>query len=310
MSDEPVDRRTFIQTAAAGAALSVGLSAALSVPTAVLAQASAPAPERPKKAVKFDMVRVEGTILEKFQLLKRLGYDGVEISAPNNLDTAEVVAARDATNLPIHGVVDSVHWNRPLSDNDPAVRAQGLEGLQAALRAAKAYGATTVLLVPAVVKKDVSYQDAYQRSQDEIRRALPLAAELGIKIALENVWNHFLLSPLEMARYIDELDSAWIGAYFDVGNIVTYGWPEHWIRTLGRRVFKVDVKEFSRRMRDQEGNARGFNVELLEGDCDWPAVMRAFRDIQFAGWFTAEIPGGDETRLRAIAERMDRIFAS
>ena len=138
--------------------------------------------------------------------------------------------------------------------------------------------ATTVLLVPAVVNKEVSYADAYTRSQAEIRKALPLADELGIKIALENVWNNFLLSPLEEARYIDELDSPMVGAYFDVGNVLRYGWPEHWITTLGKRILKIDIKEFSRKKQNEEGLGKGFDVELLEGDCDWPAVMAALRE--------------------------------
>ena len=159
-----------------------------------------------------------------------------------------------------------------------------------------------------MVNKEVSYADAYVRSQAEIRKVLPLAKEVGIKIALENVWNQFLLSPLEFARYIDEFESEWIGAYFDIGNIVNYGWPEQWIRTLGPRIMKLDVKEFSRQKRDDEGLWQGFKVELGEGDCDWPAVGKALADIGYAGWATAEIPGGNTERLRDIIRRMNRIL--
>ena len=218
--------------------------------------------------------------------------------------------SRDEVGLPIHGVVDSVHWRDTLSHPDPAVRERGLAGLQTALRDSKLFGGTTVLLVPAVVNKEVSYADAYTRSQAEIRKAIPLAEELGIKIALENVWNNFLLSPLEEARYIDEFNTPIVGAYFDVGNVLRYGWPEHWIGTLGNRILKVDIKEYSRKKQDEEGLRKGFDVELLEGDCDWPTVMSALREVGYAGWGTAEIPGGDRQRLQAIAGRMDRIFAS
>jgi hexulose-6-phosphate isomerase len=124
------------------------------------------------------------------------------------------------------------------------------------------------------------------------------------------VWNNFLLSPIEFARYIDEFESPWVGAYFDVGNIVRYGWPEHWIRTLGKRILKLDIKEFSRAKADDEGTRKGFKVELLEGDCDWPAVMAALREIGYEGWGSAEVPGGGPDRLREISQRMDRIFAS
>lgn len=262
---------------------------------------------RLKKAVKFGMIKIDGSVREKFALLKQLGFDGVELDSPSGLDKQEVMDARDETGLPIHGVVDSVHWSKTLSDPDSAVRAEGLKGLETALRECKMYGGSTALLVPAVVNKGVSYDDAYRRSQDEVRKVLPLAHELGIKIAIENVWNQFLLSPLEAARYVDEFESDHIGWYFDVGNIVNYGWPEQWIRILGPRILKVDVKEFSRKKRNDEGLWKGFSVELLEGDCDWPAVMAAFDEIGYRGWMTAEIAGGGRERLTDIAERMDRI---
>ncbi|MEQ8767324.1 MAG: sugar phosphate isomerase/epimerase family protein [Planctomycetota bacterium] len=269
------------------------------------------ADEKPiRKAVKIGMVQESISLKEKFQLLKDLGFDGVELDSPNDLETSEVLAARDETGLPIHGVVDSVHWTKTLSDPNPVVRDEGRAGLETALRDAKAYGASTVLLVPAVVNKQVSYADAYHRSRTEIHKVLPLAGELGVRIALENVWNNFLLSPLEVARYIDDFYSPWIGAYFDVGNVVRYGWPEHWIEVLGHRIFKLDIKEYSRKKQNDEGPWKGFGVELLEGDCDWPAVMRSLKKIGYRGWGTAEIPGGDRNRLRTIAELMDRIFAS
>lgn len=268
---------------------------------------SAPA-VRFKKAVKFGMIQEDLSILEKFNLLKSLGFHGIELDSPSNLDEKEVIDAQRASGLPIHGVVDSVHWKQTLSHADPAVRDAGRAGLEHALRQAKAYGASTVLLVPAVVNKEVSYADAYIRSQTEIRKVLPLAKEVGIKIALENVWNQFLLSPLEFARYIDEFESDWIGAYFDIGNIVNYGWPEQWIRTLGPRILKLDVKEFSRQRRDDEGLWKGFQVELGEGDCDWPAVNTALDAIGYSGWATAEIPGGDTERLRDIIRRMNKIL--
>lgn len=265
-------------------------------------------PVRLQKAVKFDMIDEPLSVLKKFELLQELGFDGVELSSPNDLDRAEVVAARDATGLPIHGVVDSVHWNKPLSDADAAVRAEGLAGLETALRDAKAYGASTVLLVPAVVTEGVAYDEAYERSQAEIRKALPLAEELGVRIAIENVWNRFLLSPLETARYIDEFESPWIGAYFDVGNVVNFGWPEHWIRILGDRILKLDIKEYSREVRDEEGPYAGFRVPLGEGSVRWPAVLQALADIGFEGWATAEVQGGDRSRLREIAIGMNRVL--
>jgi hexulose-6-phosphate isomerase len=261
-----------------------------------------------RKAVKFDMIDEDLSVHDKFELLQELGYDGVEMSSPNELDNSEVIAARDATGLPIHGVVDSVHWDKTLSDPDADVRAEGLAGLETALRDAKAYGASTVLLVPAVVNADVSYDDAYSRSQAEIRKILPLAEELGVQIAIENVWNHILFSPLEFARYIDEFESPWIGAYFDIGNVVNFGWPEQWIRILGDRILKLDVKEYSRELRDSSGPYAGFRVPLGEGSVDWPAVLESLDDIEYDGWATAEVQGGDRVRLQEIADGMNRVF--
>jgi hexulose-6-phosphate isomerase len=263
-----------------------------------------------KKAVKIGMVGIEGSVRDKFQLLVDLGFDGVELDSPSGLDPDEVLAARDATGIEIPGVVDSVHWRATLSDPDESVRAEGRRALEGALADCKRFGGTTVLLVPAVVNAQVSYDQAWERSRVEIARVLPRAEELGVKIAIENVWNQFLLSPLEAARYVDSFESDWIGWHFDVGNVVNYGWPEQWVRILGKRILKLDIKEFSRKKRDAEGLWKGFGVELLEGDCNWPAVMAALDEIGYGGWGTAEIPGGDRQRLTEIAERMDKIFAS
>jgi hexulose-6-phosphate isomerase len=297
-------RRDFL--ASATAATVAGLSTA-----GVVSQATGAEPEpRIKKAVKFGMVAGQASILDKFKLLKQLGFDGVEMDSPSEIDVDEVLRARDATGLEIPGVVNSRHWRDTLSHPDSAVRARGVEAMKTALQDARRYGATTVLLVPAVVNKEVRYDQAYQRSQTEIRKLLPVAEDLEVKIALENVWNQFLLSPMETAQYIDAFESPMIGAYFDIGNVVNYGWPEHWIQILNHRILKLDIKEFSRKRRNDEGLFKGFQVKLTEGDCDWPAVMKALVEIDYRGWGTAEVPGGDATRLEEIAQRMDQCFAS
>jgi L-ribulose-5-phosphate 3-epimerase len=261
-----------------------------------------------RKSLKYGMVAGGTSVLEKFKLARQAGFEGIELDSPNTLNVDEVLHARDQSGLVIDGVVDSVHWNKTLADPDPAVRAAGRQALEMALRDCKRYGGTSALLVPAVVSKQISYADAYARSQEEIRKVLPLAAELRVAIAIENVWNNFLLSPLEAARYVDEFKSPWVGWHFDVGNIVNYGWPEHWIRTLGPRIVKLDIKEYSRKKRDQHGPGSGFAVELGEGDCDWPAVMQALDDIPFQGWAAAEVGGGNLERLTQIATSMDRLF--
>ena len=299
-------RREFLKTP--GAALKGAAMVKVAAVGSQLACGVESGGRRVKKCLKYSMVEEEGTILERFRMLKEIGFDGVELDSPNELAESEVLAARDETGLEIPGVIDSVHWRQPLSDADPEVRQKGLDGLETALRDAKAYGASTVLLVPGVVNKETSYDDAYNRSQAEIRKILPLAEELEVKIAIENVWNHFLLSPLEMASYLDEFDNPWIGAYFDVGNIVNYGWPEQWIRILGDRIMKLDIKEFSRQKRDEEGLWAGFDVKIGEGDCDWPAVMQALAEIGYEGWGSAEVKGGGRERLQEIYDRMERVL--
>lgn len=261
-----------------------------------------------KKALKYGMIAEGATIAEKFAAAKAAGFDGVEMDSPSDLDSDEIIAARDASGLAIPGVVDSAHWRDTLSHPDGEVRARGLAALETALRDAATYGASTVLLVPAVVNEQVSYANAYARSQAEIRKALPLAEERGVKIAIENVWNGFLLSPLEAARYIDEFESDHIGWYFDIGNIVNYGWPHHWIEALGKRILKLDIKDFSRKKRDDEGLWKGFGVEIGDGDAGWPQVREALAAIGYSGWAAAEVRGGDAARLKDIARRMDAVL--
>jgi L-ribulose-5-phosphate 3-epimerase len=248
-------------------------------------------------------------VLEKLKAVQAAGFDGAEMAS--HMDQEEVLRARDETGLAIPSVCCGQHWAKPLSHPDPKVREAGLEGLKQSLRDAKCYGASSVLLVPGVVNQEVSYADAYTRSQAEIRKAIPLAQELGVKIAIENVWNHFLLSPLEAARYVDEFNSPAVGWHFDAGNILTYGWPEQWIRILGKRIQKLHIKEFSRKKRDKEGLWKGFDVKLLEGDNNWPAIMKAVDDIGYTGWAITEQPGGDSPEgLRDLVERLEKILGS
>lgn len=260
------------------------------------------------KALHFGMVKEDLSIADKFRLLKDLGFDGVEMDSPTDLDINEILRARDSVDFPIPSLIDSVHWRKTLSDPDPKVREEGLEGLRTALRDAKTLGATSVLLVPAVVREDVPYDFAYYRSQAEIRRVLPLAEELGVKIAIENVWNQFLYSPLEFARYIDEFESPWVVAHFDIGNVVNFGWPEHWIRVLGPRIFKLHAKEYSREKRDKEGPWAGFRVKLGEGSINWPSVVEALEQTGYEGWVIAEVEGGDRTWLEELSQRMDKVL--
>jgi len=262
-----------------------------------------------RKAIMYETVKTGSTVMERFQAVKAAGFEGIEPSS--HMDQAEVLNALQSTGLAAASVCCATHWKKPLTDPSASVREEGLRGLQRALRDAKAYGASSVLLVAGAVNKQVSYDDAYKRSQAEIRKALPLAEELGVKIAIENVWNQFLLSPLEAARYLDEFNSNSVGWHFDVGNVITYGWPEQWIHILGKRILKLHIKEYSRAKRDKTGPSSGFQVKYMEGDNDWPSVMRALDDVGYNGWGIAEQPGGNSPDgLKEISEGLDRIFAS
>ena len=334
-----LDRRTFVAgvgMAVAGAAMEPVRAIAGQPERRPAGRVTPPPLARIKLALKYGMIGAGATVEEKFMIALEAGFDGVEMDSPNGLDNDEILKAKETTGIEIPGVVDSVHWNKPLSHPDPRVRAEGRAALETALLDCKTYGGTTVLLVPAVVNASVPYADAYSRSQEEIRRVLPLAEELKVSIAIENVWNNFLLSPLEARQYVDEAGRApnsdrgywgfesgsdirapargrirWervLGWYFDIGNIVNYGWPEQWIRTLGDRILKLDVKEYSRKKRDAEGLWKGFNVEIGEGDVGWPAVREALAEIRYSGWAAAEVGGGDEARLKDIATRMNRVL--
>lgn len=292
-----MDRRAFLAATAAAAPLAFGV----------------PLPQdavkpKLKKAVKLGMVKGPKSIVDRFALLKRLGYDGVEVSRPSPVPLKELREASAAAGLPIHGVVNSAHWGKPLSHPKAKVRDEGRAALETAISDAKALGADSVLLVPGMVNGGVRYDECYHRSQAEIRKVLPLAEEKGIKILFENVWNNFLLSPMEAARYIDEFESKSVGMYFDVGNVVRYGWPDHWVHILGHRIGKLDIKEYSRKKQNDEGLWKGFNVKIGDGDCGWPAVMKALADIGYSGWATAEVGGGGEERLADIKARMDRVL--
>ncbi len=292
-----IDRRTFLHGSVGTVALLAG--------NGTLSAQGARKPKL-KKAVKYGMIRIQGTAQDKFELVKSLGFQGVEVDSPSKLNREELVQARDKTGIVIHGVIDSIHWNVRLSDPDPAVRAKGLEGLRTALADAKFYGADTVLLVPGRVanKETENFEQVWTRSQEEIRKALPQAEKLGVKIAIEVVWNDFLTTPEQLIRYVDEFQSPVVGAYFDCSNMLRYGVKSgDWIRKLGKRMLKFDFKGFSKEKYAQKQNPW---VPIGEGDEDWPDVLKALAEIGYDGWATAEVAGGGPKELKEIAERMNR----
>ena len=259
-----------------------------------------------KKGIMWGGIGVGKSIMEKFQAAKEAGFDGVE--PMSHLDRKEVLAARDATGLAIPSVCGEFHWKYLLSDPDPKIRELGVEALKVTLEDASIYGADTILLVPGKVTDTVTYDQCWNRCIEEIKKVIPLAEKLKVKIALENVWNNFLLSPMEAVSYVDLFKSPYVGFYFDCGNIMVYGWPEQWIKILGNRLAKVHIKDFSRKIADKQGKGAGFGVKLLDGDVNWHAVMQSFDDIGYHGWTTVEMPGGDTKEgLKDLCDRLVKI---
>jgi hexulose-6-phosphate isomerase len=254
------------------------------------------------------MLPKELTYRDKFQLARDVGFDGVEIGTiTDQAVAAEIKTAAEATGVTIHGVMNADHWRFPLSSSDPAIVTQSVQGMETSLRNAKLWGADCVLLVPAVVNPQTGYKDAWTRSQAVIRqRILPLAQDLKIVIGIENVWNKFLLSPLELGQYVSEFKSPWVKAYVDVGNMLFYGYPQDWIRTLGPAIARVHIKDFAL---DRRASTYAWK-NIGEGDVDWVEVRKALADVHYQGWITTEIAAGDAAYLKDVVARFDRFLAA
>src|SRR5450432_3359209 len=257
-----------------------------------------------RKAVEFSMLPSALGVMERFQLARDAGFEEIECPTTSDASKAEeILAASKKAGLRIHSVMNQEHWNSPLSSSDSAVVEKSMEGMRTSLRNAKLWGADTVLLVPAVVNSETTYAQAWERSQRQIRKLIPLAEEAKVVIGIEEVWNKFLLSPLEFARYVDDFASPWVRAYFDIGNVAITGYPQDWIRALGKRIVKLHFKDFSFKKRVAEF------TPLLEGEIDWRAVHAALAEIGFQGTATVELSGGDAAYLKEVNSRFERILA-
>lgn len=298
MSD--VSRRRFMQTTAA-------------VVAATPVIASAADEKKPKdlngrifKTLKIGMVKVKGSLTDKFKAAKAAGFDGIEMNSPG-MNVAETRKAIADAEFPVDGTVCSTHWGVRHTDPKPEVRAKALEHLKIALRDTRAVGGHTALLVIGH-GKDGPEKEIWPRAIENISKALPLAAELGVYIAIENVWNQFLYdhgggsdqTADKFVKFCDELNSPWVGMQFDIGNHWKYGDMGAWIKTLGQRVVKLDLKGFSRK----ENKFK----KIGEGDLDWAGVCKALLDIGYSGWAAAEVGGGGPDRLKEISNNMDKVF--
>jgi hexulose-6-phosphate isomerase len=288
-------RREFLKASVAAACVA-GLPASL-------AAAPEPAPKgRLIKGLVMGMLPEKLSYPERFKMAAEAGFEAVEAyTTTDPREAEEIKKAADDAKIKILSVMNQAHWEFPLSSDDPAAIKKSLDGMKTSLDNAKLWGAGAVLLVPAVVNAKTSYNDAWTRSQEHIRELIPLARERKVVIAVEEVWNKFLLSPREFAQYVDEFKSPWVKAYLDVGNMVLFGYPQDWIRTLGKRIVKIHLKDFKR---ERDGYKW---VNLGEGDIDWPEVRKALAEVGYSGTVTAELDEGDLAYLTDVRRRIDRL---
>jgi hexulose-6-phosphate isomerase len=284
--DIKMNRRQFIQ---AGGVLIAGAAA----PALVKSVSAQQSEGRMSKAVGWGMIDRSLSVEDRFRLAKDVGFAGVEVtrhSREEGPEPAALARASEKVGIPIHGVVNGAHPD-----------------LEAAINDAEIFGATTVLHVVRT-DSETSYMENYRRGQDLIRGAIPHAEKKKVKILVENVWATFLIEPLTMARYIDELKSPWVKAYFDVGNVMRWGYPQHWIEVLGKRIDKIHIKEYSLKVAMKEGMGKGFDFPIGQGDINWARVRDELKKIGFTDWATAEVSGGDRQKLADISAQMDRVL--
>ena len=299
-------RRAFLKSSVTAAACAAGMGGGFARSLLAVPGSDVPIPSTTtlplKKGLVYDMLPSNLSHAERFKMARDVGFEVVQApTMPDEHTAEEIKNAADKANIRIDSVMNKDHWKYPLSSSDPAVVEKSLAGMRTSLHNAKLWGSDAVLLVPAVVNAQTSYGDAWTRSQEQIRKLIPMAEESKLVIAIEEVWNKFLLSPLEMDRYIREFQSPWIKAWFDTGNVLLYGYPQDWIRTLSKSIVKLHIKDFKRK----EGGYAWVN--LGDGDADWPEVRRALTETGYTGSAIVELEGGNEAYLRDLSRRMDRL---
>lgn len=253
-----------------------------------------------KKGINMWSFPSELSIEECMRLAKKAGFDGIELAlnltGPLSLQSSDAEiegyrALAQEIGIELISLASGLYWDFPFSADDQAIADKALEIARFQLKAARLLGVDCILVVPGCVGADfikgakvVPYETVYERALAAMKALVPVAAENGVVVGVENVWNKFLLSPLEMRRFIDEVGSPWVQAYFDIGNVVVFGYPEHWVATLGKRIARVHCKDFKASI----GNINGF-CDLLAGDVNYPAVIKALEDVGYEGYVTAEM---------------------
>ena len=264
----------------------------------------------------------QGTIKENLTLAKNAGFEGVELALngegelslrSTEREIQDVRKQAEDLGLQLYSLSCGLCWDYRLSDDDPSMRQKAKDMIKKQLETAKILGADTVLVIPGVVnvefsnpEKKVAYDVVYERALEGLNELKTYAESLQVNIGLENVWNKFLLSPMEMRDFIDVVGSDYVGSYLDVGNTLYCGYPEDWVRILGKRIKKVHFKDY----RMQAGGLHGF-VDLLAGDVDYPEVVKALREIGYGDWVSAEMIPNYKNHTDAIiyntSYAMDRI---
>lgn len=302
-----LSRRTFVQASSAALIASPLWASPTTAESNLFPPQDVSLKGRIFKTLKIGMVKVNGSLTDKFKAAKEAGFMGIEMNSPG-MNVEETKKAIAESGLPVDGTVCSTHWGVRHTSPDAATRAKALENLKTAIRDTHAVGGNTALLV--VGKgEDGPEEEIWPRSIENISKALPLCAELGVHIAIENVWNQFLYdhdgdhhqTADKFVKYVDELNSPWVGMQFDIGNHWKYGNMGDWIRALGKRVVKLDLKGYSR----QKNN---WVRQIGTGDIDWADVREALLEINYYGWAAAEVGGGDLDRLKQISKNMDKVF--
>jgi hexulose-6-phosphate isomerase len=251
-----------------------------------------------------------GSLEERLASARDAGMDGVDFDESGSVTPEGLRAAAARTGVFIHNAINHEHWKSRFSSPDEATRAKALANLEHCIRVSHAAGGSSVLIV---IGSSDDGPEGPDRARAEIRKAIPLAAALGQRILFENVWNGLFYRDdgardqgvQAFADYIDSFQSPWIGAFFDLGNHARYGDVAAWVRGLGPRIAKLDIKGYSNARADKEGKRKGF-VDIADGDIDWQAVRAALREIGFAGWVSAEVGGGDTGRLKVVLDQMRR----
>lgn len=264
------------------------------------------------------------TLKEKIVFAKNAGFEGIELSldAEGELslkstekELLEIKKFAEDTGIEVPSLATGLFWGNPMTSANPAIRQSACDIVKKQLESASILGCKTILVIPGLVCADfvencevVEYDKAYDRALECVTMLSKTAEQYDVQLCLENVWNKFLLSPLELRDFIDKVGSTHVGSYFDVGNVVLTGYPEHWIKILGKRIKSVHFKDYRREV----GSLAGF-VDLLSGDVDYPAVMKAFDEIGYDGWAFAEmIPSykhyNDQT-IVTVSGAIDRIIS-